>query len=414
MSALLADPRLQRAAGRALELLGGLAFIGAVAWMLVAGARQPTYNFDLIDYVALAIEWGEDDPEVVHRRTYEALQAELPPAVFADFTSGGTPGPHGPFRERIARDWQAFDANLGFHRGRYLYTLSMYGLHGLGVPLVMAAGLPNKIFWALTGLLALLWAARHLALGPAALLALGILYSPPVLTVVPAFTPDGMAMFVVALALYLWIERRAFRAGAALLALAILVRSDFVLISGGVGVALFALVERTRRPSAPALAGWLVGCAALYLAVAASASDPGWWAAFLGARIRVGDFAELLPFKPRYYWLGMREQLASLHHLGYDLSEDGAFLRGSNFVLTYCAAAAAGIALALRSRCKELDVHAAVLAGLILATAVRYAAFPHLWDRYFVYLWVPVPLCLVALGAALVGRVRAADDVAER
>lgn len=409
MSTTLGEARPLRVAKLACGVLGVLAFLGAVSCALVAGYRRPALNFDLIDYVALALEWVEDDPEAVHRRTYEVLAAELPPDVFADFTSGGPPTAAGPYRERIARDWRAFDANLGFHRGRYLYTASVCGLNALGVPLVAATAVPNLVFWGLTALFVFFWATRHFALGPAALLALGILYSPPVLSLVPASTPDSMAMFLVVLSLYLVLEQRAFLASATLLTLAILVRSDFVLISGGVAAALFLFVERARRPSNWSMVAWLAICIVLYLAVSRSARDPGWWAAFSCAWTRVGVFDEVIPFKPRLYLLGMSQRLASLIYHGYDGAPDGSFVRGSNFVLTYCAAAAGGIALALRSRLKALDVHVAVLAGLLVATAARYVVFPQLWDRYFVYLWVPVPLCLAGMAAALVARLNGTD-----
>ncbi|NOT32286.1 MAG: hypothetical protein HOP15_17710 [Planctomycetes bacterium] len=409
MSTTLGEARSLCLTKLAFGALGVLAFLGAVSCALVAGYRRPALNFDLVDYVALALEWVEDDPEAVHRRTYEVLAAELPPDVFVDFTSGGSPTAAGPYRERIAKDWEAFDANLGFHRGRYLYTATVCGLNALGVPLVAATAVPNLIFWGLTALFVLFWATRHFALGPAAVFALGILYSPPVLSLVPASTPDGMATFLVVLSLYLVLEQRAFLASATLLTLAILVRSDFVLISGGVAAALFLLVERSRRPSNGSLLAWLAICLVLYLAVSRSARDPGWWAAFSCAWIRVGDFDEVIPFEPRLYLLGMKERLAGLSYHGYDGASDGSFVRGSNFVLTYCAAAAGGIALALRSRLKAFDVHVAVLAGLLVATAVRYVVFPHLWDRYFVYLWVPVPLCLAGMAAELIARLNGAE-----
>lgn len=406
MSTTFGESALGRGARRGLGALCSLLFLGSVSWILYLGASRPFLNFDLVDYVALTLEWIEPDPVVVHRRTYEVLRAELPPELFARFTSGGTPTPAGPFRERIARDWESFHENLGYHRGRYLYTLAVLGVHALGVPLTAATAWPNLIFWSLTAVLVLVWARRHFASAPAALLALGILLSPPVLSQVPASSPDSIAMFLLALALYLMSEYRAFGWAVGLLTLTVLVRADFVLVCGGIGLALFLLVERERRPGTPFLAAWLLACAGLYLTISRLAGDPGWWAAFLSVERRVGRFDEVIPFKPWYYVLGMRERLREMHYTGYDRAADGSFVNGSNFVLTYASAALAGLALALRSRCKTLDVHMAVLAGLLIATAVRIAVFPNLWDRYFVYLWVPVPLCLCAMVAVLVARLR--------
>lgn len=406
MSTTFGESLVGRRARLALGALCSLLFVGSVGWILFLGAKRPFLNFDMVDYVALTLEWVEPDPVVVHRRTYEILRAELPPAVFENFTTGDTPTPGGPFRERIARDWESFHENLGYHRGRYLYTLAVLGVHALGVPLTAATAWPNLVFWPLTAILVLVWARRHFAAAPAALLALGILLSPPVLHQVPASSPDSMAMFLLALALYLVSEHRAFGWGMGFLTLTMLVRPDFVLVCGGIGVALYLLVERDRRPSTLILASWLFVCAGLYLTISRLAGDPGWWAAFLSVERRVGRFDEVIPFKPWYYVLGMRERLRSMHYAGYDTAADGSFVSGSNFVLTYGAAALVGLTLALRSRIKGLEVHMAVLAGLALGTAVRIAVFPNLWDRYFVYLWVPVPLCLASMCAVLVARAR--------
>lgn len=407
MSTTFGESLVGRRVRLALGALCSLLFVGSVGWILYLGASRPFLNFDLVDYVALALEWVEPDPVVVHRRTYEILRAELPPAVYEIFTTGGTPTPEGPFRERIARDWESFHENLGYHRGRYLYTLAVLGVHALGVPLTAATAWPNLVFWPLTAILVLVWARRHFAAAPAALLALGIVLSPPVLSQVPASSADSMAMFLLALALYLVSERRAFGWGMGFLTLTVLVRADFVLVCGGIGVALYLLVERGRRPSTPILAGWLLVCAGLYLTISRLAGDPGWWAAFLSVERRVGRFDEVIPFKPWYYVLGMRERLRSMHYAGYDTAADGSFVNGSNFVLTYGVAALVGLTLALRSRIQEVEVHMAVLAGLAIGTAVRIAVFPNLWDRYFVYLWVPVPLCLASMCAVFVARARA-------
>ena len=394
--------------GRRTRLAAGIAcallLACSVAWSLYLSFQKPVFNFDLVDYVALTIEWREPDPALVQQRTYEVLRAELPPEVYADFTTGGAPTVKGPFRERIVHDLEAFEANLGFHRGRYLYTLTVLGLHALGVPLVTATAWPNRFFWTLNAILVVVWARRHFALAPAALLALGVLYSPPVLSQLPGSSPDSMAMFFLALAACVLIERRAFRAGLALLTLTVLVRSDFVLVCGGIGLALFLFAERERRPSVGQLALWLGACAVIYLAIARTARDPGWWAAFIGVNRRVGTFDELPPVKASFYLIGMREKLRVMHYLGYDIGGDGSYVRGSTFVVAYAVAAVIGATLALRARWRELDLHVALLVGLAIATAVRIVVFPNLWDRYFVYLWVPVPLVLVALFTRLVAR----------
>jgi hypothetical protein len=209
-------------------------------------------------------------------------------------------------------------------------------------------------------------------------------------------------MFFLTLGLYLVLEHRRFVPALALLTLTVLVRSDFVLVCGGIGVGLFLFVEPERRPGTGRLALWLLASAAVYLSVSRLAHDPGWWAAFVGVQRRQAYLDQLIPFKLRYYLLGMQEKLRAAHRLGYDPGED--YVRGSNFVLSYVVAACAGVLLALRARARALDVQVAVLAGLVIASVARIVVFPILWDRYFVYLWIPVPMCLLALAVELARR----------
>lgn len=392
----------RRTVARVLGILCLLLFVGSVGGILYAGAKRPVLNWDMVDYMALALEWGEDDPEVVHRRTFEIAEAELPPKLYQNFTTGDA------YRVAVRSDWKAFDANLGFHRGRFLYTLVVSALHGLGAPLTAATWYPNVLFWACTAVLVLAWALRHFSLAPASLLALGVLYSPPVIAIVPTSSPDALAMFLIALGLYLLVEFRAFRWGAAVVSLAMLARTDFFLVAFGVAAGLFLLVKRPLRPSNRFLVAWLVVTTAIYALVSWKARDPGWWAVFDTPFKRVTSFDQVTPFSLTHYVRVLAVEIASLHYIGYDRAPDGSWVRGSNFVLTYMAASVVGIVIAARSKLQELALHQAVLLGLVLATLGRYLLYPYFWDRYFVNLWVPVPLCLGAMAAILAARVRGA------
>lgn len=386
---------------------GGLALLfllGALFLALRGALRQPAHNFDLLDYVALALEYTESDPEVVHRRTYETVRAELPPEVFAKLTDTRD------FRREIYQDWRRFDANLGFHRGRYLYTAAVLGIHALGAELTAATWYANQLFWCATALVVFLWARRHLALWTASLLTFALMYSPPVLGLLPASAPESMAMFFVTLGLYLWIELRAFRRAALVLSLSILVRPEFVLVCVGIAAGLFLFGGAGPRPSRRFLALWAGGCLVLWFGIAQSAHDPGWWPVVTSPVRRVSELSQVTPFKLSYYLQLIGRRFEPFVYLGYDIAPDGSYVRGSGFLFVYLVLAALIGVLALQARRAELRPHAAIALGLIAATFVRVALFPYPWDRYFVYLWVPVPLILLGIGAALVARAR---DVGE-
>ncbi|MSR63110.1 MAG: hypothetical protein EXS08_11770 [Planctomycetes bacterium] len=404
MSPTSGDSQLGRAGARVLSALSVALLVVAVGWALREGIRRPVHNFDLIDYMALALEYVEPDPEVVHRRAYETAQAELPPEVYATISASSD------FRREIRADWRLFDANLGFHRGRYLYSLAVLVAHELGARLTAATWYANQFFWCATALLVFVWARRHLALGLAALLTLALLYSPPVLSLLPASSPESMAMFFVALGLYLWVERKAFAPGALALTLSILVRPEFVLVCVGVAAGLFLLAREGQGPSRRFLGLWGGISLVLWFAIAQSAHDPGWWPVVTSPIKRVSHLDQVMPFKLEYYLALIERKLEPLTYVGYDIAEDGSFVRGSGFLIVYLALAGLLAGLALRARLPEFRPHAAIALGLIAATLARLALFPYPWDRYFVYLWVPVPLLLAGMGAALVARAAGERD----
>jgi len=399
MSPTSGESPLGRAGARIFGVLAAAFLVFALGWALREAVQRPVRNFDLLDYMALALEYVEHDPEVVHRRAYETAQAELSPEVFKTISESSD------FRREIHADWRLFDANLGFHRGRYLYSLAVLVAYELGARLTAATWYANQFFWLATAVLVFVWARRHLALGLASLLTLALLYSPPVLSLLPASSPESMAMFFVALGLYLWLERKAYLAGAVALTLSIPVRPEFVLVCVGVAAGLFVLGGKSPRPSKRFLATWGGACLMLWFAIAKSAHDPGWWPVVTSPIKRVSHLEQVMPFKLGYYLTLIEHKLEPMTYLGYDIAEDGSFVRGSGFLLVYLVLAALGAGFALRTRRPEFRPHAAIALGLIAATLVRLALFPYPWDRYFVYLWVPVPLMLAGMGAALVARV---------
>jgi hypothetical protein len=209
-------------------------------------------------------------------------------------------------------------------------------------------------------------------------------------------------MFLVTLGLYIMLELRNFLPAVIVLTLAVLVRSDFVLICFGIGTALWFLPRAADGPGRRFVVLWLAAATLLYLAVGRFARDPGWWPVFIAPAIRVADLAAVPEFRWERYLNAMGRQVESVHYFGYDIANDGSFVRGSNFVLVYLALAGAGCLLALRTGLASLRLHVVVLVGLLLSTAVRYVLFPFIWDRYYVYLWVPVPMVLACMAATWV------------
>ena len=113
-------------------------------------AEHPRLEWDALAYMGLALSWESDDPEVVHRGTYEAARRELKPKRFDWLTEAGV-------RKARYEDPGAFYEHLAFYRSRILYTVPVYLLHRAGAPLSSATWwISLASFAALSGLV-LVW-----------------------------------------------------------------------------------------------------------------------------------------------------------------------------------------------------------------------------------------------------------------
>jgi hypothetical protein len=351
-------------------------------------ARDPAWNWDLVPAMALALEWSEDDPAEVHRRTYALAQAELAPEVFATLVAPGV-------RQARARDAAAFREHLPFYRGRVLYTLLLAGLHGLGAPLAHATWWISLASWFGLAALALVWTARHLPLWAAALATLGLAHLPALLAIARFSTADALGTLLVCVGAYALVERRSFAWFAGLLALALAARPDTAILIGCAAAALVVLVPRSERHGVGVLAGWVALCAGVTLALGRFAGEYGWWPlmqiSFVGKAVHPAELPTAVDWGEYLAILG--RQLASLPGGGYVQTPSGE-VTGSSLVVLWLALAGLGLARALRD---GMHVIAALLAALLAAYLLRYLLFPQTWDRFYAPLYVLVPLCLLAL-----------------
>lgn len=398
-----AGPRLAPI-GAGLAVLLFLAVLVRVLWV---ASQRPAMNFDMLDYMALALAVEVDDPVELHRRTYELAEAELPPEAYRSLTTGSR------FRETMRGDVQRFTENLAIHRGRILYVLAVYATWKLGSPLSAATWRVSQLFFVLSVLAIFVWTRRHLPLGLAALASLALMLSPPVLALAPASMPDSMTLFPVLVGAYLLLERGAFRAAALALTLTMLVRPEILLFVCPLALALFLFVAPERRPSARFLLLWLAGTLALFATLRISTGETGWWPVFLISFINRGSGRlEGLPdFDPALYWQILGREAADLSYVGYFVV--GPIANGSTYTLACALCALIGVVLAARARAaRELSPHQAVLCALLAACATRYFLFPYLWDRYYVYFLVLVPLVLLAMGSIELRRLRSSASLA--
>lgn len=382
------------------QALGALAlvlFALLLARTARALARAPETNWDMLPAMALALEWEEDDPVELHRRTYAAARAELPPATFAELTSAGV-------RQARFRDPLAFHEHLPFYRARVLYSLGVYALHRLGAPLSSATYLVPIASFVACALLFLLWARRHLPLPAAALFALGLAHLPALLNQAGTSSADALATLCLCAGAYALLERRSWLGAAGLLLLSLGARPDGVILIAFLAAGLLALQPREQRPPARALATWVVLAGLVYLGLTRHAGEYGWWPLIQISFVEKAVHPAALPTAVDWgqYLAILARQVASLPGEGY-VTTGGGEVTGSTLAFLF-AAVAALLVVDAWPRARDARRHAALLAALLATYLVRFALFPQLWDRFLAPFYALVPLCALALWRARASR----------
>lgn len=365
----------------ALALVAFLALVGWTAWRT---SKQPVRNWDMLCYMALALEWGEDDPVEVHRLTYEAAQERLPPRFYQSMLFGG-------FQVRAARyqDPAAFTEHLAFYRARVLYTLPLFLAQRLGAPLVDTTWWLSIASWCGLALLALAWARRYLPFPAAAVVAAVLVHVPPVLDAARFSTPDALTALLTCAGITFLAVRRSLTVGAAILTASLFVRPDNVILIVLLIASLFLLDERERRPSLRFSTIWLVLSVAIYLGLSKWSGHYGWWPVFWITMIQKEVHPGQIPtdMNLELYWEALKIRSARL--LGTaDLFWAGAYAGAAVLALVSWRRTASP-----RGNCR----HAAILLALLATILVRYPLFPQLWARFLAPFYVLVPLLILAL-----------------
>jgi len=160
-------------------------------------SKKPTYNWDMIAYMGVAVEYSEHDIQKVHDSVYHTLRYELPHKIYNGLTSNMDD------RHECLTNAKVFGQELSFFRTKPLYTLLVFLLHRMGVQLVTATLLPSIIACFGMIILGYFWLCVYLK-RPFAFVAAIVLAVLPVFAELDRFsTPDAISNFFVLLSMYL-------------------------------------------------------------------------------------------------------------------------------------------------------------------------------------------------------------------
>jgi len=230
--------------------------------VLAFGVKKPSYNWDMIGYVAAALSAEGCQGASLNKATYDSVRSEVGPHTFDQLTQDN-------YRETVFRDPASLAQQLPFYRIRPLYVGLIRVVHAMGLEYPKSTYVVSAIFAALSVVL-LAFVAREIG-APVIAVALVVLFS-GFIDIARLSTPDAMACFFALLTIYALIR------GSTLVfflaAVLPLVRTDFLLLSLFILGHSFIFGQRKY-----AIASMVVACV-LYELVARMNDAYGWLTLF--------------------------------------------------------------------------------------------------------------------------------------
>lgn len=179
------------------DRLLNISFVLLAAALVFFFGEKPIYNWDMIAYMGVAVEYTEHNPQVVHESVYKTLKEEVPAPVYKNLTANIED------RQECFESVSAFENELSFFRAKPLYTFLVFLLHKAGIRLVMATLIPSIIACFFIMLLSYHWLGIYLKKPYAFVIALLIGFLRIISELDRYSTPDALSNLFILLSLYL-------------------------------------------------------------------------------------------------------------------------------------------------------------------------------------------------------------------
>lgn len=187
---------------------------------------DPVIDWDILPYIACALEFEESDPETLHRKTYEVVESNVSAETFERLTE------RGDYRSTMYAEPDLFVAQLGFYRVKPLYYTLLYLGYEAGLPMLDASVLISVIASIIIALLLGFWVYSYYPGIKGVGIWLLILLFVQLPEISSYSSPDALGGLFVFLAGYLFIEKGRPYMGLAALVLSMLARPDNVIFAG--------------------------------------------------------------------------------------------------------------------------------------------------------------------------------------
>lgn len=352
------------------QRLGTFAMVAVVVLLATVTWLRPGYNWDMVAYVAVAMENKIDDANTLHAETWREIE------------KGATEGDLDKLRyasEYQQHQWENpddFKSQLSMYRVKVGYIALLRALApvtGYDKAAILLSIMPSVIF----GAFCLFWLSRENAL-QGALVLVPALALADYLHMTTIASPDMLAALLSIAAIY-FLTRSSDAIACVLLYASVLIRPDSLILI--LALLIASVIFGWRRW--PFVLTFIAGLATSMI-VAKASGHPGWWPHFYFSTVEIQN--SMTGFNPAFS--------VSAFLTGY-INGAMTSLTDSNWPPLLLAGVLAWRLLALAGNDNAPRFNGLMFA-LTIAVAGKFVSFPLPEDRYYFALTAGMALLLVA------------------
>lgn len=256
-----------------LERAASIVFLGVILVIAVYTWVRPDYNWDMVAYIATALEDRYQDPVALHQETWREITPGARPAQLYEIQHGN------PYNVHQWENPVDFQSQLSMYRVKIAYIAALRVLEpfvGLSHASLLLSILPLLGL----GALCLYWLGREEALQAGFVLA-PLLVIADIAHMSTAVTPDILLALVSLVAIY-WLAKGRDIAACMLLLLSVFVRPDNIVLIFALLLAAIFFGWR-KLPLALTFVASFAGC----LLISKLGHHPGWWTHFYFSCVQI-------------------------------------------------------------------------------------------------------------------------------
>ena len=344
------------------DLRGGLVILLTSVFFLILGITSPSYNWDIVAYVAAAYHQDGLSGRKLSSATYNELKREADANTFKELTAGD-------YVDVVFKDPHSLEQQLPFYTIKVAYIQLMRFLKALGMSYTHSTYIISASFTAASVLMIALFLLHF---------GVPILWLPVAATVagygtIASYsTPDAIACFFALLLIYFFIKGS--KASYVISALLPLVRTDLAILS----LLTMGFDFYRRRSIYPILGA--AAALAVYVIINRLAGNYGWLALFNFTFIKITPYPKEMQISDNIgaylqaYAAGVRNFISSRHIMIYVLVLFIFVFRQGH-----------------KKPTSEID---AIMVICLLYASAHFALFPVYEDRFFAF---PASLLFLSL-----------------